>query len=61
MDIKNSIKNFATKTLFVTGIKCICCGEELSKDSRQYSLDVCHRSMVEGALLLAGLKEDALC
>lgn len=35
--------------------------EELSKDSRKYRLDVCRRSMVEGALLLAGLKEDALC
>lgn len=35
--------------------------EELSKDNREYRLDVCRRSMVEGALLLAGLKENALC
>ncbi len=35
--------------------------EELSKDSREYRLEVCRRSMVEGALLLAGLKEDAIC
>ena len=45
MDIKNSIKNFATKTLFVTGIKCICCGEELSKDSRYSICDSCHKCL----------------
>ena len=45
MDIKNSIKNFATKTLFVSGIKCICCGDELSTDSRYSMCDKCHTDL----------------
>lgn len=34
---------------------------ELSSDGIDYKIGICRRSMVEGALILAGLKEEALC
>lgn len=45
MNIKNSIKDFATKTLFLKGIKCVCCGEELLHDSRYSMCDDCHKNL----------------
>lgn len=38
-------KNFASKTLFVSGIKCICCGDELSQHSRYSMCDACMASL----------------
>lgn len=44
-NIKTSIKNFTNKTLFIAGIKCICCGEELAKDSKYSLCDSCYTSL----------------
>lgn len=35
--------------------------QELAHDGKEYKLDRCKRSMVEGALILAGMKEEVLC
>lgn len=45
MNIKNTIKNISTKTLFLSGIKCLCCGEELVKDSRYCMCDDCYTKL----------------
>lgn len=41
MKVKNILKDVATKTLFLEGIKCICCDAELQIESRYSICDNC--------------------
>jgi ComF family protein len=45
MELNKKLRTFATKSLFLKDIKCVCCDAELEKDSRYCMCNKCYENL----------------